>query len=367
MAAPETEVIGVDLLLLVDYPFDISAVDASNDVFTIDDPEGIAGSTLSDGDKIVVFGSTGNDAIYTIDGAPTDNSDGTFDVTTDESVTDSTADGTLAKRQKVGSQSDLSMTWNTEAREILKKQSTDWTNRLMGRAEWGVEHSGHFLNASSEEFIANGNVELRVQDPGAGSSYEAVPGISSGTLTLSQTLTDVASIEKELWRYVRPARRSFTLDTTSSWFDPNSTAGSVLGWIKTYKTNGDLIPFEFDVAGLTFSGNLAPADFELTAGADSEDAELSLSLPGDGTLSMTGSPESTIAALIEAFMEGRELVALMETQTGGAVTTGAQYFAGKGYSEETTVEFTEGEEVTISASITGNGPLADGAVAEATA
>jgi len=98
----DRQVLAVDCKFILDRNYSISstatasivAVDQTNRVFTV---EGDASGTFSQGDKVFVVLSAGNDGQYTVSGVEYDNEEEQSEVTVSESIPDGTADGQLGK------------------------------------------------------------------------------------------------------------------------------------------------------------------------------------------------------------------------------------------------------------------------------
>jgi hypothetical protein len=357
MAAPEREIVGVNLRGVAGHEWDITAVDTSNDVVTIDISELNQDITqvLSSGDTIEIEDSTGNDGSYDISSV-TDNGDGTADVTLSSSISDSTADGILVYRLQIPGETDAELSKNYGNIDTRDKDTGFWGDQLPGRREWDA--SADILHTESDgahEAPFNDIVKLEVTV--GGTTYKA-KGLDELSLTFTAETDPVAGFEDPKWRFLRVAGQSMEISTSGSYFDPESDAGEFYDKLKQEAQAGNAITFTLTFAGLTFEGDLRPSDWTITAPADNSRATFDWTFTESGPTTFSGSIDTGLDLLISAWFNRDHAHLLMEqTNDDGTRRTGSTRYSGKAVIEELGFEASTDSPLTHSYSFAGDGKL----------
>lgn len=273
----------------------------------------------------------------------------------------------------IGTQTGGSLSISPDLGEILLKNDasgspTDFKGRLSGEQSWDVSHEGLLLNGSEEYHIANGNAKLELEvdttdDSTDNPSYVEIPRLESIDFTLAQEIAETGGLDRALWRYLRPAEREFTVDVSGSYVDPASDLGAVYDGLMTARDNGTNVPARLTVMGKTFEGDVAIGDTSIDGQTGGEDATIEVSMASDGPLTTGGSAFGTGIESIFTAWENQNLVDVgMLHYTDGSPTTGATKFTGSGYLTEVAIGITDGEEITCSTSLAGDGALSRGTI-----
>lgn len=270
----------------------------------------------------------------------------------------------------IGTQTGGSLSLSPDLREIIVKNQpsgggTDWKARLAGEAEWSVSHEGLLLNDSDEYDLANQNASMKLEyDVGNGSELIELPSLDSIDFTLSQELAETGGLDEPLWRYLRPAEREFSIDVSGTYVEPTTTEGEVYDEVlNTLVNKTGNVPFELTVFGVTFTGNVALGDFELDAQTGGEDATVDLSMESDLDLTKNGSFGTGIESIFTSFMDKSLVDVGMLHYDGSNPETGTKKITGSGYYGEISISMSDGEEVTTSGTIEGDGAVSLGTVA----
>ncbi len=275
----------------------------------------------------------------------------------------------------IGTQTGGSLSVSPDLREIIVKNEpsggpTDWKARLSGEQEWSVEHEGLLLDGEDNYDLANGNASLKLSvdtsDDGTdNASLIEVPSLDSIDFSLTQELAETGGLDEPLWRYLRPAEREFSIDISGSYIEPTTTDGEVHGAIvdRVMAAGGSSLGFELNVFGVTFTGDVALGDLELDAQTGGEDATLDLSMASDLALSKAGSFGSGIEPMFAAFMNKSSVDVGMLHYDNNGPESGTKKFTGSGYYSEIEIAMADGEEVTTSGTVEGDGALSVGTVA----
>jgi hypothetical protein len=126
---------------------------------------------------------------------------------------------------------------------------------------------------------------------------------------------------------------------------------------------GQSVGFELNVFGVTFTGDVALGDLEMDAQTGGEDATLDLSMASDLALSKAGSFGAGIEPIFTAFMNKSLVDVGMLHYDGSAPETGTKKYTGSGYYGEVSISMADGEEVTTSGTVEGDGALSTGTAA----
>lgn len=259
----------------------------------------------------------------------------------------------------IACQTDASLEWPTEIREILHKNNAGWSGSLPGRADWSVSADSILVDTNSDAYIANSNAKLELTlDTGSGTpTLVEVPRLSSIDFSLSQSLATTGALDKALWTYRQPAERSWTVDVSGTYVDPASTDGAVYDALMLAKRNREIVPATLTLDGNAFSGDVAVGDLSISGATGGEDAEISVSFSGDGALTLPNGFPAGVQMIFSAYNTQSSVSAAMEVHDSGAPQTGATSFTGTGYMDSIDVSLADGEEVTMSISVQADGEL----------
>jgi predicted secreted protein len=262
----------------------------------------------------------------------------------------------------IGAQTDATLSASQQLAELVTKDNFGWVSNLSGQQEWSVSHSGYVLDNSSEAFMSNQRASLTLTIPdGAGGTMDVViPYLDSIDMSLEAGLADTGGLDRPLWRYVRPAQRSVSIDIEGSYLDPagDTDGGAVYDHIWTAKEQSLRIPAVFTVAGNTFTSDIAPGDLEITAPADAEDATISVTFASDGPVANAGTSfDSSVQAILDAFFQESEVTMRMEMQDQGTPVSGSTAYEGNGYFTSIGISVAAGDPATMDAELAGNGAL----------
>jgi len=280
---------------------------------------------------------------------------------------DTTTDGT-DNPTLIGTQTGGTLSLSPDQRDILLKNeaggtATDYKGRLSGNKTWEVSHEGLVLNGSDEYHIANGNASLKLKvditdDGTENPEFVEVPRLESIDFTLTQEIAETGGLDRELWRYIRPAEREFSIDISGSYVDPASDLGALYDELWAAMVNGTRLPAKLTVYDKTFEGDVAIGDFSLEGATGGEDASIDLSLASDGALTIGGTAfGSGVEGIFKAFDNQHSVGVAMLHYSGGSPNSGATKFTGSGYFSEVSLSITDGEEITTSTSLQGDGKI----------
>jgi hypothetical protein len=357
MAVSEREVVGVNLRAVAGHEWDITAVDTSNDIVTIDISRFNQDITnvLSSGDTIQIEDSTGNDGSYDISSV-TDNNDGTADITLSSSISDSTADGILVYRLQVPGETDAELSKNFGRIDTIDKGTGFWGDSIAGRREWSA--TADILHTESTgEHKAPFNDEVKLEVTVSSTTYKA-KGLDDLSLTFTAETDQRAGFEDAKWRYLFVVGQSMEISTSGVYFDPQSTNGEFYDKVKQEAQAGNTITFTLTFAGLTFSGELDVSDWTLTAPADNSRATIDFTYRESGSITFSGSIDTGLDLLISAWFNRDNAHVLMEkTSPDGTRESGATRYSGEAIIEELAFEASTDSPLTHSYSFAGDGKL----------
>jgi len=357
MAVSEREVVGVNLRSVAGHEWDITAVDTSNDIVTIDTSRFNQDITqvLSSGDTIKIEDSTGNDGSYDISSV-TDNGDGTADITLSSSISDSTADGILIYRLQVPGETDAELSKNFGRIDTIDKDAGFWGDSIAGRREWNV--SADILHTeSSGGHKAPFNDVVKLEVTVGGTTYKA-EGLDDLSLTFTGETSQRAGFEDPKWRFLFITGQSMEISTSGVYFDPQSTAGAFYDKVKQEAQAGNTITFTLTFAGLEFTGELDVSDWTLTAPADNSRTTIDFSYRESGPITFSGSIDTGLDLLISAWFNRDNVHVLLEkTNDDGTREAGATRYSGEAVIEELAFEASTDSPLTHSYSFAGDGAL----------
>ena len=359
MSAPETEVIGVNVRGVAGHEWDVTGVDTSNDIVTVDisDFRQDITSVLSVGDSVVVEERLSSPEALTVSSV-SDNGDGTADVTVQESLSDSTVGGYLAYRLQIPGETDAELSKNFNLADAQDKGAGLWGDDLYGYREWDLGLDILHTESSGEHQMPfSDTVKLEV-DVG-GDTYKA-KSLNDLSLTFSADTEERSGFEKGKWRYVLVTGLGMEISISGAYFDPEADDGAFYNKVKQEAQAGNTITFTLKFASLEFSGKIRPSDWTLTAPADNSRATIDFTFTESGEITYTGSIESGLDLLISAFFERDRVHTLMETtDDDGNRRSGATRYSGEAVIEELAFEASSDGDtpLTHSYSFLGDGPL----------
>lgn len=298
-------------------------------------------------------------------------------------------------------QTDATLTTTPELAETITK-NTNFVNRLPADQNWTLSYEGQIPDSSAKDALTNGNAgiytgadsditgvdtgtstftldEDRSGDWSAGDTVRVlgstgndqeytidtisgtdvtvtesisdstadgvmfkpvvIPGVQSLTLTLDQELSEVPpGIDQAVgWDNYVALRQDWELDVEGHYYDPNDSA--VLEDVHTARENGNDLPAEMNVLGVTFTGFIAADEAEIAAGTD-DPASQSLPFMANGELTQTSQFETTIESLIALFFDQSTATVALRHEKNGSIVTGSTIWEGSAFlsSAEITLE-----------------------------
>lgn len=261
-------------------------------------------------------------------------------------------------------QTDATLTSSPELAEAITK-NTNFVNRLPGDQDWTLSFEGQIPDDAGADALVNGNAGLDVEvditaDSTDNPTFEPIPGIQTLTLTLDQELSEVPPGISEAtgWSYYVPLRQDWEVEPEAHYYDPEGTTdgAKVLDEVHKARENGNALPAEVSVLGVTFSGDLAADEFELAAGTD-DPASQSLPFMGSGELTRASAFESTIEALIDLFFTQSTATVGLRHEENGSVVTGSTFWNGSAYLASAEITLERNSFPTLSAEFQGDGAL----------
>lgn len=243
--------------------------------------------------------------------------------------------------------------------ETVTKNDFGWRSSTPGVKEWSMSHSGLIVNDSGDDFLGNNNAKLEIEaDLGAGTEWHTIQYIDSLEAVFEMGVGETGGLDKPLWRYVTPAQRSMDIDVEGSYLDLNADVGEEYDELWTRKVNGQTIKMRLTIAGKTFTASVSPGDFEISAEAEAEDAEISASFGSDGQVTEGGTDFGTGCEMIlDAFFGKNSVNAALEYQDQGSTVSGSTIWTGSGYYTSITLSVANAEHASIDTEITGDGPM----------
>jgi hypothetical protein len=255
----------------------------------------------------------------------------------------------------IGGQLGAQLSFTAGLIEILDKQSGLWGESIPGRAEWDLSLDNAYTESdSSHEVGANDNAKVEID---YNSTTNVVPGLSDFSATLSAETTSVAGLDDPLYRYQRVTGLGMDLSLSGQYFDPASTAGAAYGQILDAQEAGDTIDVTITFGALSLTGTIRPSDWTLDLPSEQETATLDFDFRHEGAIRHSGSIDSGLDALIDAWFNRSKVTALIEYQEGGSKVDGATQYDGDTWVSEIDLEASEGEELSMSVDLVGDGPL----------
>lgn len=247
----------------------------------------------------------------------------------------------------VAAQTDATLNIPTDLREIITKNQSNFVSHLSGKQEWSISQDVFYTDGSDEVFIPNERVALSVDD---GSGMAEVARLTDITLNLSQNLAEVSSLDRPLWRYLRPAERLWTIEATGNWVDPK---GNTLESILDAKDAREYVDVELDVDGTLLTGSVAVGNISVSGATGGESTSFDLTLGGNGVLTKAGTMGNTdVEALYDLYFSQTLVPTTLRFEEGDI------WYVGSSYAGEVNISIVEGEEIVASLSLEGDGPIA---------
>jgi len=260
----------------------------------------------------------------------------------------------------VVAQSNATLTSSSELAEAVDK-NTNFVPKNSGDQDWNLSYEGQVTDDTGKHALTNGNAGLDVKvdatdDATENPVFETVPGLQSLTLSMEQELQETApGIDKDP-NFVnrKPLRRDWTVDAEGHYYDPADEA--IYQAIHDARDAGNNLDSELTVMGLTFAGSIAADEMEIGAGSD-ENASYSLSFGGSGSLTKSGSAESTISSLLDLYFNQSTATAYLRHEDDSGVVTGSTAWNGSAYISSLEIELSRNEHPSLSAEFAGDGAL----------
>lgn len=336
MAAPTDEQSGIRFLAKVGFERSITAVDTTNDTVTFDDTDQAVGNELEEGDTVSIEGSTGNDGDYTIATGGIDL--GTADettVTTDESISDSTADGNFYFKPKIGGSTSATRTRTTSMVSVTNKDSSQYQEQVAATQEETIEADAMFLESDEEQTGQGVSVELD-----SGSGFNSLQGVNSVTITVNMELITVANGDTSRWAEREPSTRGVEYSIDRDYIDPeNDTAYDEL---LTAFDNGNTIDLKITLQTFEITFAVDPTEEGVEAPFDGlTTSPLTLQSNGSETTISRANQQNGIGNLFSGIFSGcghQMHVRYEHVDCDQAQVSGSTYWEGNYY--PSTVEIT---------------------------
>lgn len=258
----------------------------------------------------------------------------------------------------ITAQSEAELTTTADIVDVLVKNDLGFMGKLSGDNEWSISHTGFLVTDTGAHFLVGKNNTASLSVDTGGGTFAPIEGIQSASLTLTQELAETPpGIDEDVtWRNYRPTRRMWSLEAEGFYYNLSDSA-TYQAFVDA-KENGENIDIELTVAGLTFAGSLAPEDFSITAGSSGENATVSISGQGHQVLTQTGTAETTIGNLLDAYFNQSLLsVEFQQLDASGAQVDQSTVWAGDVYLSEATIDIARNEQVELSLDLQGDGAL----------
>jgi len=359
MPPSEKEVSGVNARTVAGHEWDVTAIDTTNDIATVDISRFNQDITnvLSSGDSVVIENRLSSPEATTVSSV-TDNGDGTADVTVNKDLTDSTVSGYLAYRLQAPGETSAELSRTYGLLDAIDKNTGFWGDSINGRGEWDVTLENlHTESSGAHQAAANDNVKLEITV--GGQTYKAKK-LEELTATFTSELDNRAGLEDALWRYVRVVGQGMEITTSGAYFEPEADNGAFIKQVQQEAEAGNSISFTLYFGSLQFTGSLRASDYTLSAPADNSIATLDFTFTESGEITFSGSISTGLDLLVSAFFNRDSTHVLLEkTAADGTRVTGATRYSGQGPIEELTLEAsaTGDTPTSHSYSIAGDGPL----------
>lgn len=259
----------------------------------------------------------------------------------------------------VGGGTSHTITKEVDMIDIVNKESVRWNRRLPSIRTHNTDFDLHYLEDGAE-FIGRGNALLEVDD---GTGYVTVPGVTESTFGMELSVEDSGGQDKPRWRYIIPNRKDITLSFTANYIDPATVEGNAFEIIRTAKANSDTLDVRVTVAGATYEGPIHIGSLSESTDTDSiVPIEVEMMSQGAWTQTTPGNIDTGQGLLFANFFEPDPSYLSFSTVnvdgTGDPVD-GATVDSGEALLTSLEVTMPDEEDVTISGSLTGHGPLSE--------
>jgi hypothetical protein len=256
----------------------------------------------------------------------------------------------------IGGQTGLDLEKSFNLQEVNDKSAGFFGKSIPGFAESSITADNAYTGTGGDHLLGeNDNVKVTLQDQG-GTSTETVKGLQEMSCTLESDLTEVQTFQTTDAKEYRVTGQSLDLSLTAQYFDPNSSSGS--GHEKIFKAeeNDEYLTLTLTFGALSITGDIRPTDWTLSAPADNETATFEPTFRHEGVISHSGSVDGGLDAFVDAWFNRNTVSALLEYNTGSAVT-GATSFDGSAYVSSLELSGTQGEPLDLNADLQIDGGL----------
>lgn len=335
---------------------DITGVNTTNSVFTI---SGDLTTDWSASDEIRVIKSTGNDQFYTISTISYDSSNDETNVTVNESISDSTADGQIFKPQNVRGLQSLSMNFEQELNAVPAgvDENPNYNNYNTLRRTYNIEGEGHYYDPRISEVFQISSVDstndiftMEKDVSGVWDSEDTIEVRNSSDNNGQFTISSVSGTDVT----VQESVSSISQDgSTGEAFVPYDT---VYNLIHDARDNGENLGVVLTVLGVDFSGEVAADSMEIEAGSD-DTAQYSLTWQGSGEVFKTGTAESTVDSLFDLYFNQSNATASLSNIEDGTDVSGSTYWEGNALLSTLEISLERNSFPEISTELQGDGIL----------
>lgn len=241
--------------------------------------------------------------------------------------------------------------------DLINKENVRWNRRLPSLRTHSTDFDLHYLEDGAE-FIGRGNALLEVDD---GTGFVTVPGVTESTFSMGLSVEDVGRQDKPRWRYIIPNRKDITISFTANYIDPATTEGNAFEIIRTAKANSDTIDVRVTIAGATYEGAMHIGSTSESTDTDSiVPVEVEMMSQGAWAQTTPGNIDTGQGLLFANFFEADPSYLAFSTVNvdgAGDPINGATFDSGEALLTSLEVTMPDEEDVTISGSLTGHGPL----------
>lgn len=241
--------------------------------------------------------------------------------------------------------------------DIVNKENLRWNRRLQTIRTHSTEFTLDGLE-DGREFIARGNVSIEVYD---GTSWITVPGVTESTFSMDLSVVDSGGHDKPLWRYIVPNRKDISLSFTANYQDPAVVNGESFAVLRAAEESGDNVEVRLTVAGATYTG-------DVKVSSSSQSTETDDIVPWEWELMSQGLWTNPDSGLIDAgqallfdnyFSADPDYVSFktLNVDGNGDPVPGATFDQGEGLITSLEISMPDEENVEISGTIEGHGPI----------
>jgi hypothetical protein len=348
VASPSGEQVGVEFLTKSGFKRSITGVDTTNDTVTVDDPDHALGDELSPGDAVAIEDSTGNDGDYTVSSVDTATADRTT-VTTNESISDSTADGSLLYKPKVGGSISATRTRSVSMVETTNKDSGRWEEQEPSTQEESIEFDSMFFESGAAQTGLGMTVTIGGSDD--------LKGVNSVTISVNLDLVTVANNDTSRWAEREPSTRSVEVSIDRDYIDPQSDPA--FQSILNAADNGTTVGVNISLQTFSIEFDMHPSEEESeTPHDDLATSPITLVSDGSENALSRANQQSGLGTLFSALfasppqpMHNRINV----VDAGGAQVSGATRYEMESYPESLEIEIPVEDSVNASGAFQNDG------------